>query len=113
LHTLLSSVSLHEQSKQLRLLHCYKQDEQDELLVLIHLFLFEVLGSLFADPLTLKQSLQSVWCNLFYCLYLILLLPLQDRKSTRLNSSHVSISYAVFCLKKKKKKHYRNLIARA
>src|SRR5699024_12787313 len=28
---------------------------------------------------------------------------LEDRKSTRLNSSHVSISYAVFCLKKKKK----------
>src|SRR5437660_8751749 len=28
-----------------------------------------------------------------------------DRKSTRLNSSHVAISYAVFCLKKKKKKH--------
>src|SRR5438128_5366873 len=28
----------------------------------------------------------------------------QDRKSTRLNSSHGSISYAVFCLKKKKKK---------
>src|SRR5699024_12859123 len=27
-----------------------------------------------------------------------------DRKSTRLNSSHVSISYAVFCLKKKRKK---------
>src|SRR5690348_17695396 len=28
-----------------------------------------------------------------------------DRKSTRLNSSHPSISYAVFCLKKKKKHH--------
>src|SRR5690606_40501531 len=28
--------------------------------------------------------------------------PVQDRKSTRLNSSHVKISYAVFCLKKKK-----------
>src|SRR3712207_7853768 len=28
----------------------------------------------------------------------------QDRKSTRLNSSHANISYAVFCLKKKKKK---------
>src|SRR5690348_17802515 len=28
----------------------------------------------------------------------------KDRKSTRLNSSHPSISYAVFCLKKKKKK---------
>src|SRR5699024_1089380 len=30
---------------------------------------------------------------------------ISDRKSTRLNSSHVSISYAVFCLKKKKKKN--------
>src|SRR5438477_12352874 len=30
--------------------------------------------------------------------------PGRDRKSTRLNSSHMSISYAVFCLKKKKKK---------
>src|SRR3989442_2177294 len=30
----------------------------------------------------------------------------QDRKSTRLNSSHVRISYAVFCLKKKKHKNY-------
>src|SRR5690349_23820074 len=29
-----------------------------------------------------------------------------DRKSTRLNSSHVEISYAVFCLKKKKKYNY-------
>src|SRR5690348_18213673 len=33
-----------------------------------------------------------------------------DRKSTRLNSSHPSISYAVFCLKKKKKKkHYERI----
>src|SRR2546426_7351776 len=29
----------------------------------------------------------------------------EDRKSTRLNSSHLVISYAVFCLKKKKKNH--------
>src|SRR5437899_4252875 len=29
--------------------------------------------------------------------------PARDRKSTRLNSSHLGISYAVFCLKKKKK----------
>src|SRR3712207_7878479 len=43
--------------------------------------------------------------------YLQLLMPplmealdqLKDRKSTRLNSSHANISYAVFCLKKKKK----------
>src|SRR2546427_6594669 len=33
-----------------------------------------------------------------------------DRKSTRLNSSHSQISYAVFCLKKKKKNH--NTVAR-
>src|SRR5689334_24781651 len=33
----------------------------------------------------------------------------QDRKSTRLNSSHSSISYAVFCLKKKKKKNHNAL----
>src|SRR3712207_8875757 len=33
---------------------------------------------------------------------------LQDRKSTRLNSSHANISYAVFCLKKKKKKTWRS-----
>src|SRR3989442_7917263 len=32
-----------------------------------------------------------------------------DRKSTRLNSSHVRISYAVFCLKKKKKRAVRML----
>src|SRR5690625_6956173 len=31
-----------------------------------------------------------------------------DRKSTRLNSSHVAISYAVFCLKKKKKTNELN-----
>src|SRR2546427_6064284 len=33
----------------------------------------------------------------------------RDRKSTRLNSSHSQISYAVFCLKKKKKIHKNNL----
>src|SRR5947199_6948225 len=34
----------------------------------------------------------------------------QDRKSTRLNSSHLGISYAVFCLKKKKKKKRKTII---
>src|SRR5258707_11631167 len=33
----------------------------------------------------------------------------QDRKSTRLNSSHANISYAVFCLKKKKKQNYSHI----
>src|SRR5688572_32876378 len=36
-------------------------------------------------------------------------LTFQDRKSTRLNSSHSQISYAVFCLKKKKKKKKKKL----
>src|SRR5690349_24205262 len=35
---------------------------------------------------------------------------LTDRKSTRLNSSHVEISYAVFCLKKKKKKNKTKIV---
>src|SRR5690625_6895126 len=34
--------------------------------------------------------------------HVAILYPTRDRKSTRLNSSHVAISYAVFCLKKKK-----------
>src|SRR3712207_7417570 len=34
-------------------------------------------------------------------------LAARDRKSTRLNSSHANISYAVFCLKKKKKQSYK------
>src|SRR5438045_6780580 len=34
----------------------------------------------------------------------------RDRKSTRLNSSHLGISYAVFCLKKKKKNNKRHSI---
>src|SRR2546427_9513791 len=36
----------------------------------------------------------------------------RDRKSTRLNSSHSQISYAVFCLKKKKKPNHKHLILR-
>src|SRR5437660_8574149 len=36
-----------------------------------------------------------------------------DRKSTRLNSSHVAISYAVFCLKKKKQTTHKEVLHRA
>src|SRR5256885_5069911 len=39
----------------------------------------------------------------------MLIRVLRDRKSTRLNSSHLVISYAVFCLKKKKTKNYAYL----
>src|SRR5690349_24198783 len=43
--------------------------------------------------------------NLIYCDMMVSRVMNEDRKSTRLNSSHVEISYAVFCLKKKKRKH--------
>src|SRR5699024_12674965 len=41
-------------------------------------------------------------CHFFHASALMAIFMTRDRKSTRLNSSHVSISYAVFCLKKKK-----------
>src|SRR2546426_3585566 len=40
------------------------------------------------------------------------LFPMTDRKSTRLNSSHLVISYAVFCLKKKKTKNSHRQIGK-
>src|SRR5690348_17892553 len=57
------------------------------------------------DPLPPVPS--SVWLSSLFessAAMVFLSLRVQDRKSTRLNSSHPSISYAVFCLKKKKKK---------
>src|SRR5690349_23117988 len=42
----------------------------------------------------------------FGCLRWVVLSGSRDRKSTRLNSSHVEISYAVFCLKKKNKHRF-------
>src|SRR5262245_64235496 len=45
----------------------------------------------------------------FYHLPYITIEVAQDRKSTRLNSSHLGISYAVFCLKKKKKTTTRQI----
>src|SRR3712207_7698901 len=44
----------------------------------------------------------------FYTGYGVKTIP-GDRKSTRLNSSHANISYAVFCLKKKKTKYYLDI----
>src|SRR3712207_8527835 len=42
----------------------------------------------------------------------LLIAPISDRKSTRLNSSHANISYAVFCLKKKNKLHHHTPVSR-
>src|SRR2546426_8236148 len=75
--------------------------------------LFEVIDDVEIDVLR-----QEVFANAFGDVRIDLLLvedagllvllehrPVGDRKSTRLNSSHLVISYAVFCLKKKKKIH--------
>src|SRR3712207_9077504 len=65
-------------------------------LVACRCLFLEVLSSIVAhhefniSPLS-NQSVDDIW---------------GDRKSTRLNSSHANISYAVFCLKKKKKRSY-------
>src|SRR5437773_3599097 len=48
----------------------------------------------------IKQSIKRALANQSKTIRV----PVQDRNSTRLNSSHITISYAVFCLKKKKKK---------
>src|SRR2546421_5991325 len=58
---------------------------------------------------TLFRSITVLWCIYGYSLAFTQGNPIvggfsRDRKSTRLNSSHDQISYAVFCLKKKKKK---------
>src|SRR5699024_12430662 len=66
---------------------------------------FDIAGKKIADPTSFRQAV-------FSCIDIIRQRqnyaeytknPLKDRKSTRLNSSHVSISYAVFCLKKNTK----------
>src|SRR5690625_6131109 len=93
-------------------------------------FLVETVFQLYLVALMLRVLLEAVRANYYnpVCQVLIkatdpLIKPLKkiippagsinlagiDRKSTRLNSSHVAISYAVFCLKKKKKtKHAKH-----
>src|SRR3712207_7994631 len=57
-----------------------------------------VFGSTVAIQYDYFHILQNVWRHLWKWAV--------DRKSTRLNSSHANISYAVFCLKKKKKQYH-------
>src|SRR5699024_12435887 len=54
---------------------------------------------------SLNVDLSYPWAKPVVIIVLLVMLQFGDRKSTRLNSSHVSISYAVFCLKQKKDEH--------
>src|SRR5699024_12557654 len=59
------------------------------------------------SPVTTRGDISKAMCimtfNHILLVSILIVHSIKDRKSTRLNSSHVSISYAVFCLKKKKK----------
>src|SRR3712207_8626381 len=67
---------------------------------------FEILAGL--DRLHAGFELCEQGCGALFVLRLPACLAGVDRKSTRLNSSHANISYAVFCLKKKKRTKYYN-----
>src|SRR5690625_3303435 len=61
------------------------------------------LPEIWADPgVRMNEGGADPWGNLYAG-------SMGDRKSTRLNSSHVAISYAVFCLKKKKNTKYKDV----
>src|SRR3712207_6966004 len=65
--------------------------------------LIRQLRELERDGIVVRTSYSSVPPHVEYAItaYGQSLYPILDRKSTRLNSSHANISYAVFCLKKK------------
>src|SRR5256885_11088659 len=78
--------------------------------------------SYIAEPVLCLQKTPGGWTNTSVKITLITAIAgragtgkqffVEDRKSTRLNSSHLVISYAVFCLKKKKHTiHYNDLIS--
>src|SRR2546429_9976798 len=67
------------------------------------LSLHDALPISFFPPTSSRKSARSFpWCSKEFFVRHSCLEPTGDRKSTRLNSSHGYISYAVFCLKKKK-----------
>src|SRR5690625_5723307 len=64
----------------------------------------ELSGTLTGAGASSQESAMDAWRAGFQGIH-----PETDRKSTRLNSSHVAISYAVFCLKKKKHRQCYNV----
>src|SRR5690606_40901617 len=89
---LLSNVCRHRQAIMLN-----GRGHADNIVCPLHRWTYDLSGNLLGAPHFERQPCVALGST-----------PLQnwrgDRKSTRLNSSHVKISYAVFCLKKKKQK---------
>src|SRR5574343_1717592 len=77
------------------------------LVALLVFFFFNDTATTEIYTLSLHDAL-PIWLHLFFRRCVLagdsMVCRQPDRKSTRLNSSHITISYAVFCLKKKKKK---------
>src|SRR5690606_41450162 len=70
-------------------------------------WMHDTLGFLGRDPIHRAYHHHEITFSMVYAWSENYVLPIshdEDRKSTRLNSSHVKISYAVFCLKKKNEK---------
>src|SRR5699024_12607744 len=86
----------------LRVLHSFPTRRSSDLLSGLRSFPLPFLSLRFLPYQCLIPRLYHR--RLFLCHFFFWFQTL-DRKSTRLNSSHVSISYAVFCLKKKNKKY--------
>src|SRR5690554_7570986 len=70
-----------------------------------YLLIFLLIVTIYYTVYYIKQKEIGALLKMFgiFVVAGIVAIGLKDRKSTRLNSSHVRISYAVFCLKKKKK----------
>src|SRR5690625_7425963 len=94
---LLFSPSFSLSSLALRPLHSFPTRRSSDLTV-FNLFELGYLAATCRPEWTLSAILFTAAIAL-----LLIAFTVGDRKSTRLNSSHVAISYAVFCLKKKKK----------
>src|SRR5438876_9071243 len=83
------------------LLFCYSFWSVSPAQAIIHSWTLNNYRELFRVNVYLQTLFRSMWIAARVTIFSLLLGYPLDRKSTRLNSSHPSISYAVFCLKKK------------
>src|SRR5690625_6792725 len=86
-----------------RLLDYVATDESQEFIVATEEGIIHEMKKLAPNKKLIPALVEDESCNCSECFFMKRnTLEKIDRKSTRLNSSHVAISYAVFCLKKKK-----------